>query len=102
MAYNADDPKQVRAAKKKAEQSESLKFEVIKNVMGTPAGRAWIYEQLAAAHIFSTTFIQGSPDGSAFAEGERNCGLRLLADVQVAASEFYLQMITEAKANTAS
>lgn len=97
MSYNADDPKQVKAAKKKAEFNEALKYDVIKAVMSTVPGRQWIYEQLVSAHIFSTTFIQGSPDGSAFAEGERNYGLRLLADVQAAAPDLYMQMVNEAK-----
>lgn len=98
MAYNADDEKQVKKAKKKAEIESAIKLDVIRNVMNTAPGRAWIYDQLAFAHIFSTTFIQGSPDASAFSEGERNGGLRLLADVQAASPDLYIQMIKEAKA----
>ncbi len=97
MAYNADDPKQVAAARKQAEFDEAVKFDEIRRWMGTSIGRKLIYDYLQSAHIFSTTFIQGSPDGSAFAEGERNHGLRLLADVQSASAELYMQMVAEAK-----
>lgn len=100
MGYNADDPKQVKAAKKQAEFDEALKLDVIKGVMSTIRGRQWIYDMLNSAHIFSTTFIMGSPDGSAFAEGERNHGLRLLVDVQNAAPDLYLLMVQEAKGTT--
>ena len=97
MAYNADDPKQVKKARAKAELNDALTSSVIKEIMSTAAGRRWIYDWLDRCHIFGTTFIAGSPDSSAFAEGERNVGLQLLADVQKSASEFYMLMIKEAK-----
>ncbi len=97
MAYNADDEKQVKKARKQAQFDEALKLDVIKGVMGTIPGRQWIYDMLNSAHMFHTTFILGSPDGSAFAEGERNHGLRLLVDVQNAAPDLYLLMVQEAK-----
>jgi len=97
MAYNADDPKQVKKAKKEAEFNEAIKFDEIRRWLSNPVGRKIIYGYLEMAHIFRTTFIQGSPDASAFAEGERNVGLRLLADIQSASGELYLQMVNEAK-----
>lgn len=97
MGYNANDEKQVKKAKENAEFNDALKLDVIRNIMQTAAGRQWIYGILESAHIFSTTFIMGSPDGSAFREGERNHGLPLLADVQSAAPDLYLTMIQEAK-----
>ena len=99
MAYNADDPEQVKKAKKRAEQEEALKNDVIKNIMSTPAGRAWVYELLNRCHIYHTPFVQGHPDVTAFNCGEQNFGNQLLADVQIAASGDYLTMIKEAKAS---
>lgn len=97
MAYNADDEKQVKKAKKKAEVDRALELNVIKEIMSTSPGRKWIYDWLERCHCYSTSFIQGSPDASAFREGERNIGLQLLVDVQNAASETYLTMLKEAK-----
>lgn len=101
MVYNADDVKQVKKARKKAEIDEAIKFDEIKRWLSTAPGRMLMYSYLETAHIFGTTFIQGSPDGSAFAEGERNHGLRMLADVQSASPDLYMTMIQEAKSASA-
>ncbi len=101
MGYDANDEKQVKKARKKAEQDDALRLDVIRNVMQTAIGRAWIYGLLERCHCFSTSFIQGAPDASAFREGERNIGLQLLADVQSASPDLYLTMIQEAKSASA-
>ena len=97
MAYNADDPKQVKKAKKQAEFDEALKLDVIKTVMSSVPGRQWIYSMLAKCHIFHTPFVRGEPDSTVFNCGEQNFGLFLLSDVQSAAPDLYLTMVQEAK-----
>ncbi len=97
MTYNASEEKQVEQARKQAEKDEALKLSVIKNLMDTSPGRSFVYDQLNSGHIFSTSFVQGSPDASAFREGERNHALRLLADVMNACPESYLTMCEENK-----
>lgn len=99
MVYNASDKKQIAKARKKSELNDALKFDVIKDVMSSAAGRKWIFGLLESAHIFHTSFVQGLPDRSTFNEGERNHGLMMLADIQSAAPESYLHMIREAKEN---
>ena len=97
MAYNADDPKQVKEAKKQAEFDEALKYDEIRKVMSTGPGRKWIYDQLMRCHCFEISIVFGEPDRSAFNEGERNIGNQLLIDVQKASPDLYLLMIKEAK-----
>lgn len=97
MAYDANDAQHVKKARKQAEIDDAMRFDVIRNVMSTLPGRKWIYELLQRCHCYSTSFVQGSPDASAFREGERNIGLQLLVDVQMGASESYLVMLKEAK-----
>lgn len=97
MGYDANDEKQVKKARKQAEIDAAMRLDTIRNIMSTPPGRKWIYEMLERCHCYSTSFIAGAPDASAFREGERNIGLQLLADVQTAASETYLAMLKEAK-----
>jgi len=97
MSYNANDEKQVKKARADAELAEALRLDVVRDVMKSAAGRFWIYGELFSRHIFSTTFVPGSPDISAFKEGERNSGLRLLADIQSAAPDQYALMLKEAK-----
>lgn len=97
MAYNADDEKQVKKARKDAEFNDALRLDVIKNVMSAPAGRRWMYGLMEMCHCFHTSFIAGAPDATAFREGERNIGLQIIADVQSASPDLYLTMIQEAK-----
>lgn len=97
MSYNSSDEKQVKEAKSKAEINEALKLDVIRRIMKTAPGRSWIYGFLESCHIYGTPFIPGQSDCTFFNLGEANVGRRLLADVQNAAPEQYLQMIREAK-----
>lgn len=101
MAYDANDEKQVKKAKKKAEFDEALKLDVIRQVMGSAPGRTWIYGMLEECHIYGNPFIPGQPDVTAFNLGEANRGKRLLADVQAASPELYLTMLQEAKSSAA-
>lgn len=99
MGYNADDPKQVAAAVKQAEFDNALKLDVVRSIMETPSGRKWIYSILERCHIYGNPFVPGQSDSTAFHLGEANIGRIFLADVQEAASEFYLTMLKEAKSN---
>lgn len=99
MGYDANDEKQVSKARKQAAFDDALRLDVIKNVMNSIPGRSWVYGLLDRCHCFSTSFIAGAPDASAFREGERNIGLQLLIDVQNAAPDLYLTMIQEAKSS---
>lgn len=101
MVYNADDKEQVGQARKQAEFDNALKLDVIRGIMQTPAGRKWIYSILERCHIYGNPFVPGQSDSTAFNMGEANIGRLFLADVQEAASELYLTMLTEAKASSA-
>ena len=99
MAYNADDPKQVRKAKKEADLSNAIHADVTKQIMSTAAGRKWMHSLLEQCHCFHTSIVFGEQDKTAFREGERNIGNYLLAHVQAACPEFYLIMLKESKPN---
>ncbi len=51
--------------------------------LDSPQGRRVLYQLLAWAHQWRPTFVAGKPDVSAFQEGERNVGLRLLTAIQI-------------------
>lgn len=97
MGYDANDEKQVKAAKEKAKLNEALRLDVIRNVMQSAAGRSWIYSILEMCHIYGNPFIPGQQDVTAFNLGQANIGKILLVDVQVATPDLYLTMIQEAK-----
>jgi hypothetical protein len=63
--------------------------------MAEPIGRAWFYDFLSTCHIYQTSFTPNALT-MAHAEGERNVGLRLLADLVEASPDLYLQMLKEA------
>lgn len=96
VPYDTSNPEHVNAARKKSGRKRRDDLSVVGALMETRQGRAWVYGKLAAAHIWQQSFIQGSPDGTAFREGERNQGLQLLAEVQASAPQEYVTMCEEA------
>ena len=91
---NAASRKDIRRKEKEARQIERNRGQVIIELMRTVPGRNYIWDQLTLAHIFSTSY---SPDAlqMAFAEGERNSGLRLLNDIIEWCPEQFIQMMRE-------
>jgi hypothetical protein len=75
-----------------ANQSENDDIEWL---MKSKRGRRILWRFLDRAGVFRTSFHQNSMT-MAFNEGVRNEGLRLLATINVAASEFYQTMVKEA------
>ena len=91
---NAASRKEIRRKEKEARQAERDRGVVILETMSTKNGRGYVWDQLAAAHVFATSY---SPDAlqMAFAEGERNFGLRLLNDIIEWCPEQFIQMMRE-------
>jgi hypothetical protein len=66
-------------------------------IMATEDGRAWMWDHLAGCSVFHSTYTQDSHD-TAFNEGRRSIGLRLIADIQEHAFKLYQKMEIEARA----
>ena len=92
---NASDRKSIRSAEKAAALRTIQDREAVAAIMSTIPGRAWMWRQLSAAHIFATDFTADALRDAFFA-GERNFGLRLLADIMLHCPDAYLQMTKEA------
>ena len=90
MPPNAADRKSIRRLEKAAKLADEQRRAVITNLMSTAPGREWVWNILTQCHCFSTTF-SGEALSGAFAEGERNVGLRLLSDVLTACPDQYIQ-----------
>lgn len=98
--YNAAERSHVKAAAKASRFADKARFEVIRGIMDTTSGRAWMLGLLERCHVFASSF---STDGlsMAFREGERNIGLGLLADVmQSSPDNFTLMMREQDERNT--
>lgn len=94
MSFNAASRKDIRSKEKASKQADRTRGEVITALMSNPAGRGYIWDQLSVAHIFSTSFSADALQ-MAFAEGERNAGLRLLDDILNWCPEQFIQMMRE-------
>ena len=91
---DASDPKSVRKAQKAAKTAERLRQDVIRNLMSTIAGRAFVYDLLEGCHVFVTSFSLNALQ-MAHNEGERTVGLRLLADIMRVCPDKYVLMARE-------
>lgn len=84
------------AAEVKTREQIALENEIgdLRKLMGNKHGRRVVYRLLDQAHLYSSSI---RPDAlqMAFAEGERNFGLRLMAKVTLYCGEEYLTMLQE-------
>ena len=93
--HNTGDRKSIRQAEKAARQLDLQRLEFVQSMMSSAAGRAYAYDQLSRAHVFTTSFDR-DPLMMAFREGERNLGLQLLTDILTACPDQFVQMQREA------
>lgn len=96
---DAGDPVQLKEAIKDAKSAEQVKKETVRNFMQVEATRKYIFDLLAACHIYHSPYSKFGSDQTHFNLGEHNIGLRVLADIQSAAPNLYLTMLEENKAN---
>ena len=97
---SAADRKSIRRREKQARIDAASSAAVIRNVMSTVEGRAWLWSFLSDCHIFSTSFT-GDALTSAFAEGERNVGQRLLNTITSTCPDEYIQAMRESHVRSA-
>jgi len=93
LTDNADD----KAARLEIEKRRKAELDVIRSIMMTKAGRAWIWNWLDKCHIFGSTFFGEETHRSAFAQGQENVGRILWLDVQEASLDQYVKMVQEQK-----
>lgn len=97
MTYDASSRKDVRKAEKSAARAERNRGEVLRTLASTTAGRQFLWEQLEAAHIFTTPYSSDT-NQTYFNLGEQNAGLRLLTDITRYCPEEFIQAMREANA----
>ena len=95
--YDASNRKHIRAAEKAAAIAERERAEVVVEMMATVPRRRYVWEKLADAHIFSTTFST-DPIQMAFNEGQRNQGLALLDEIIRSCPDQFILAMRESNA----
>lgn len=85
---------QRKKANERAKADRAISRTILSTLMKSGDGRRWLWLRLSDAGVFRTTYDDNSLR-MAFAEGMRNSGLQLLADIHRYAAPFYAQMVTE-------
>jgi len=95
MQTNVAKPDHIKAASIKEKISKGTQLDDVKWILSTPQGRRFIWRYLGECGLFRSSF-QGQFQ-TFFHEGERNIGLKLLADINDADPQSYVTMMTESK-----
>lgn len=90
----SDDRATVRRQRRESRVQRREELTLLARFMAEPAGRRWCYNFLAGCRIYSTSFATNAMS-MAFAEGERNAGLRLINDLLEASPDNYMTMLKE-------
>ena len=75
-------------------RSREIEENDLRRVMGTKEGRRFVWRQLSKAGIYRLSF-NTEPLQMAFAEGQRNNGLELLAQIENVCPKSYTDMVNE-------
>jgi hypothetical protein len=92
--YNAAERRHVREAARASRVADRQRQDVVASIMSLVPGRQWMLELLEGCHLFASSFT-GNALETAFAEGERNVGLKLLADIMRVCPQQYILMVQE-------
>lgn len=92
---NASDEGQINKAKQKVESKRDQELNDMRFVLAHPQGRRVMWRMLERCGVYRTSFTGNST--TFFNEGERNVGLKLLADIEEADLDAYIKMKRETK-----
>ena len=93
--YDAGDEGQVKKKKTKAQIHKEQNREDLKAILDMPGGRRFLWKLLEECGVYKISFI-GEPYQTAFNEGKRQIGLRLIEDIFDAYPHAYTGMRVEA------
>lgn len=96
LVKNASDAKQIQAAGSKAKMRQEALKERIKAQLSTRMGRRYVWDILDFCGIYDTTFRHDTHQ-TAFAEGARMVGLKLLKELRDVDLDLEHVMIKEAR-----
>jgi hypothetical protein len=96
VPYDASDPEQVKKRDLASKRREKQHREALLALLQSAAGRSWVYTLLESCNMFSTTFVRGESDSSAYNEGRRSVAIQIWASLEVISPDLLLQMRKEA------
>lgn len=95
---NAADEFQASRAEGRVKNRRQQELNDVCKVLATKEGRRFVWKYLEKCRVFSECFDH-SGSVTNFNLGSRNIGLILLADINAARPEAYLEMLKESKEN---
>ena len=98
LVSNASDEEQVKKAKDHVRRGREQELADIYTVLSTRQGRRFYWKYLSFCKVFETSFNH-SGSITAFNEGMRNVGLKLLSDMNEACPDVYAVIQKESKEN---
>lgn len=95
MIDNADNQKQVSSNKLKEKLKQELADADLKYLLSTDQGRRFLWSTLEMCGVYKSSFTGSSQ--TFFLEGQRNIGLKLLADIMRVDPESYIKMYKQSR-----
>ena len=95
VTYNAATRKHVRDQEKRGKALDRDNTVIVRSIMSTINGRAWMFDKLQRRRVFSTPFT-ADPYQTAFNCGVQNEGLRDFEEVVRLCPDEYVLMMREA------
>lgn len=92
---NASDPKQVEKSARREKLRRERELRDVSVILSTREGRRYLWELLAQCRVFQTIWEPSARIH--FLEGQRNIGLKVLADINDADPTAYVTMLSESK-----
>lgn len=93
--FDASDAAATDNAKREESRRSREDADVLRGLMHSKPGRAWLYRFLESCHIYSSTFAPGQSDVTAFSLGEENVGKKLMVAAIAASADLYVKMVKE-------
>jgi hypothetical protein len=92
---NAADESEVNKAREKEKFGRDAELADMQHVLNSIQGRRLLWRYLETCGIYKSSFTGSSE--TFYLEGQRNIGLKLLADITEASPESYMLMMKEQK-----
>lgn len=95
--FDAGDPAAIDNAHREDARRRREDADVLRMIMHTKPGRAWMYRMLNRCNIYGDTFAPGQGDVTAFKLGQENIGKQLMLELMDASADLYITMIKDQK-----
>lgn len=89
------DPDHEREQRDQERAIKRADLDVMRGIMRTKNGRAWLARKLVEWHLQGEEFYPGQSDMTAFRLGEKNCARRLEEEAKEASFDQYMMMLKE-------